>query len=405
MRHSWPMRNGSSMSPQAPGRRVSGAPPARPRRPARAGAVSRRRGPASCCVLSRACGTTKRRAREGGLVRSIVEHAKLIGPNVEHINQTGGVVAGALPLLYGMAEEIVVGATWTPQEGAREPAGRPRAGAARACRTRLVTRRPASTHDDRRPGVIAKPEHPVERVQACDLGGGDEVVAVVEQADISGKRRRVQPTGCVLAGCQRLGQEAAGRQLPLQGPDVAAGREFRDPFTIEVIDVVTGITGFGGGKHRAVLGGRTAWDHIEPHLDAVQRLLILIPPVDKLLVHARLALVDRLSAGADAGVAPRQDGYRGVAAAARRRPRLSSGCRSAAARPATARPAVSAARPLRRMRVTCPSRSGRAPAPATGADRPRSPAGTCRRLRRRKRPWTDRRNPSRIPRSPLGRTR
>src|SRR5487761_596915 len=47
-------------------------------------------------------------------VRTIVGHAKLIGPGVEHINATGGVVAGALPLLYGLAEEIVVGATYTP---------------------------------------------------------------------------------------------------------------------------------------------------------------------------------------------------------------------------------------------------------------------------------------------------
>lgn len=38
---------------------------------------------------------------------AIVGHAKLIEPGVEHINRTGGVVAGALPLLYGMAEEIV----------------------------------------------------------------------------------------------------------------------------------------------------------------------------------------------------------------------------------------------------------------------------------------------------------
>jgi len=38
---------------------------------------------------------------------TILGHAKLIGPGVEHINRTGGVVAGALPLLYGMAEEIV----------------------------------------------------------------------------------------------------------------------------------------------------------------------------------------------------------------------------------------------------------------------------------------------------------
>jgi hypothetical protein len=67
------------------------------------------------------------------LVRSIVAHAELIGPNVEHINQTGGVVAGALPLLYGMAEEIVTGATWNPDEHAeaREPA-RPASGTRRS---------------------------------------------------------------------------------------------------------------------------------------------------------------------------------------------------------------------------------------------------------------------------------
>ncbi|MDA8321351.1 MAG: hypothetical protein M0030_16315 [Actinomycetota bacterium] len=39
----------------------------------------------------------------------IVGHARIIGPAVEHINRTGGVVAGALPLLYGMAEQIVTG--------------------------------------------------------------------------------------------------------------------------------------------------------------------------------------------------------------------------------------------------------------------------------------------------------
>ena len=57
------------------------------------------------------------------IVGSIVEHAKLIGPGVGHINETGGVVAGALPLLYGMAEEIVTGATYVPAEPAPpEPA-------------------------------------------------------------------------------------------------------------------------------------------------------------------------------------------------------------------------------------------------------------------------------------------
>jgi len=51
-----------------------------------------------------------------GIAVKIVGDAKLIGPGVEHINQTGGVVAGALPLLYGMAEEIVADVTYQPAE-------------------------------------------------------------------------------------------------------------------------------------------------------------------------------------------------------------------------------------------------------------------------------------------------
>jgi len=42
-----------------------------------------------------------------GIAVKIVGHAQLIEPGVEHINRTAGVVAGALPLLYGMAEDIV----------------------------------------------------------------------------------------------------------------------------------------------------------------------------------------------------------------------------------------------------------------------------------------------------------
>src|SRR6201992_73237 len=45
------------------------------------------------------------------LVRTISRNAEAIMPGVEHINRTGGVVAGALPLLYGMAEGIVKGVT------------------------------------------------------------------------------------------------------------------------------------------------------------------------------------------------------------------------------------------------------------------------------------------------------
>jgi hypothetical protein len=44
----------------------------------------------------------------------MVGHAETIEPGVEHINRTGGVIAGALPLLYGMAEGIVQGATYQP---------------------------------------------------------------------------------------------------------------------------------------------------------------------------------------------------------------------------------------------------------------------------------------------------
>ena len=65
------------------------------------------------------------------LVRTIKGNAELIGPGVEHINRTGGVVAGALPLLYGMAEQIVAGVTPAPErpevpEPARPASGRRR---------------------------------------------------------------------------------------------------------------------------------------------------------------------------------------------------------------------------------------------------------------------------------------
>jgi len=65
-------------------------------------------------------------------VREIVGHATVIGPGVEHINQTGGVVAGALPLLYGMAEEIVTDATYVPAEPAPPEPARPASGTRRS---------------------------------------------------------------------------------------------------------------------------------------------------------------------------------------------------------------------------------------------------------------------------------
>jgi hypothetical protein len=67
-----------------------------------------------------------------GLVRGIVTDAELIGPGVKHINDTGGVVAGALPLLYGMAEGIVAGVTpAAPRPEVPEPA-RPASGTRRS---------------------------------------------------------------------------------------------------------------------------------------------------------------------------------------------------------------------------------------------------------------------------------
>lgn len=66
------------------------------------------------------------------LVQTIVGHAELIGPGVEHINQTGGVVAGALPLLYGMAEGIVIGVAPTPAQREERPPARPASGRRRS---------------------------------------------------------------------------------------------------------------------------------------------------------------------------------------------------------------------------------------------------------------------------------
>jgi hypothetical protein len=62
----------------------------------------------------------------------ILGHAKLIGPGVEHINRTGGVVAGALPLLYGMAEEIVADVTPRPAPPEVPAPARPHSGSRRS---------------------------------------------------------------------------------------------------------------------------------------------------------------------------------------------------------------------------------------------------------------------------------
>jgi hypothetical protein len=69
------------------------------------------------------------------IVQRICANAAPIMQDVQHINRTGGVVAGALPLLYGMAEQIVTSVT--PSEpvvsadGGRPPA-RPASGTRRS---------------------------------------------------------------------------------------------------------------------------------------------------------------------------------------------------------------------------------------------------------------------------------
>jgi hypothetical protein len=80
-------------------------------------------------LLARIAGNLEESAE---LVRTIVGHAEVIGPAVGHINETGGVVAGALPLLYGMAEEIVTDVTPRPEAPAVPEPVRPASGTRRS---------------------------------------------------------------------------------------------------------------------------------------------------------------------------------------------------------------------------------------------------------------------------------
>jgi hypothetical protein len=66
------------------------------------------------------------------IVQEIVGNAEPIIPGVDHINRTGGVVAGALPLLYGMAEGIVAGATAPPEPSLEPVPARPASGRRRS---------------------------------------------------------------------------------------------------------------------------------------------------------------------------------------------------------------------------------------------------------------------------------
>jgi hypothetical protein len=66
------------------------------------------------------------------LVASIGRNAAPIMQDVRHINRTGGIVAGALPLLYGMAEQIVVSVTPRDPAPAERPVARPASGTRRS---------------------------------------------------------------------------------------------------------------------------------------------------------------------------------------------------------------------------------------------------------------------------------
>lgn len=66
------------------------------------------------------------------LVWRIKANAEPIRPGVERINRTGRVVAGALPLLYGMGEGIVTGATYQPDPEPHRGPARPAMGRRRS---------------------------------------------------------------------------------------------------------------------------------------------------------------------------------------------------------------------------------------------------------------------------------
>ena len=66
------------------------------------------------------------------LVGQINDNAASIEGNLEHVNRTGGVIAGALPLLYDMAEGIVVGATYDPESVPERGPAKPASGKRRS---------------------------------------------------------------------------------------------------------------------------------------------------------------------------------------------------------------------------------------------------------------------------------
>lgn len=79
------------------------------------------------------------------LVWKIKSDTEAIEPGLSSINETGAVVAGALPLLYGFAEDIVTGATYEARPDDYEaPPARPAMGKRRSRLTEAVGYRPES---------------------------------------------------------------------------------------------------------------------------------------------------------------------------------------------------------------------------------------------------------------------
>lgn len=66
------------------------------------------------------------------LVWQIKRNAEAIEPGLTSINTTGTVVADALPLLYGMGEGIVAGATFKHEEHVSEGVNKPAMGTRRS---------------------------------------------------------------------------------------------------------------------------------------------------------------------------------------------------------------------------------------------------------------------------------
>jgi len=66
------------------------------------------------------------------LVWQVKSDAEAIAPGLTSINTTGAVTAGALPLLYGMGEGIVLGATFNHDDHVADGVNKPAMGTRRS---------------------------------------------------------------------------------------------------------------------------------------------------------------------------------------------------------------------------------------------------------------------------------